>query len=555
MNEAGTDTAISLQRSYWPAQTDWPLLDLSLGDALRRAAQLAPDRDALVEATPQGEPARRWTYRELLDWSERTARALLKEFQPGERIAVCAPNIVEWIPLLYGCALSGIVLVTINPACKAREVRYILEKSGAAGLFAISEFRGNECLATVQGLRGELPELRRIIEMKDFDAFVDMAHADTLLPAVKPLDPCLTLFTSGTTGQPKGVVLHHKGVLNMAYVTHHRGGLKDGGVFVSPMPMFYIGGLAHAGVGAVAHSATHVVVPHWDPELYMRLVERERGSYSLLVPTMIEAVLTHPARKNYNLSSLTSLISGASVVEGQLIRRIHAELGSTLCNVYGQTEMHGVSITTQRDDPLELQTSTIGQPIPHMDVMIADPETAEAVPIGEEGEIWVRSFQNMLGYFGQPEETAKTLRPDGWLRSGDLARMDTQGYVTITGRIKEMIIRGGENVYPREVETVLLEHPQVAAVAVIGIPDPYWGEQVAAIVIPEGDAALDPETLREFARANLMSYKVPSLWGAVREFPITDTGKLRKFKLCEDAISGAITLTETKSIRSVQCQA
>ncbi|WP_324739991.1 AMP-binding protein [Tsuneonella sp. CC-YZS046] len=552
MNEAGAETMIPLQRSYWPARTDWPLLDWSLGDALRDAAGAVPDRDALVEATPQGDPARRWTYAELLEWSERTARALLREFEPGERVAVCAPNIVEWIPLLYGCSLAGIVLVTINPACKTREVRHILEKSGAVGLFVVRRFRENPCLDTVIRMREDLPHLRAIIPMEEFDAFVARGADGTALPPVAPLDPCLTLFTSGTTGQPKGVVLHHKGVLNMAHMTHHRGGLQDGGVFVSPMPMFYIGGLGHSGIGAVAHRATHVVVPHWEPELYMRLVERERGTYSLLVPTMIEAILAHPKRKEYDLSSLTNLISGASVVEGQLVMRIKGELGATICNVYGQTEMHGVSISTQRDDALERQTATIGQPIPHMDVMIADPESGEAVPLGEEGEIWVRGFQNMLGYFGQPEETARTLRPDGWLRSGDLARMDGEGYVTITGRIKEMIIRGGENVYPREVEAVLSEHPAVSAVAVIGIPDPYWGEQVAAIVIPADGASPDPAELREFARQNLMSYKAPSLWGFVSEFPVTDTGKLRKFKLCEDAVSGRIALTETKSIHKIE---
>ena len=549
MRDAEPENSSPLTVSHWPAVSDWSLLDLSLGEALRVAARTVPDRLALVEATEQGEPARRWTYAELFDWSERTAQALLTRFSPGDRVAVCAPNIVEWIPLLYGCALAGIVLVTINPAAKPREIRLVLGKSGAAGLFVIRTYRGNDCLGMAHALSQELPGLHTIVPIDEFAAFVDSGPRDTDLPPVDPLDPTLTLFTSGTTGEPKGVVLHHKGLLNMAHMTHARGGLEDGGVFVSPMPMFYIGGLGHAGIGAVAHMATHVVVPHWDPELFMRLVEREKGTYSLLVPTMIEAVLAHPARGNYNLSSLTSLISGASVVESQLIRRIWAELGSTICNVYGQTEMHGVTICTQRSDNLEQQTSTIGRPLAHMEVIIADPETGEALPNGEEGEIWVRSYQSMLGYFGQPEDTAKTLRGDGWLRSGDLARMDEQGYVSITGRIKEMIIRGGENIYPREVESVLLEHPAVAAVAVIGIPHPYWGEQVCAIIVPEAGSAPEPKELREFAREAMMGFKVPSLWGFVEAFPFTDTGKLRKFKLAEDVGSGTIAVIEISSAR------
>ncbi|MCB2050414.1 MAG: AMP-binding protein, partial [Novosphingobium sp.] len=471
--------------SSWPATRDWPLLDMTLGDLLRHAADTVPDRTALVEVLDTGDTGRRWTYAELLSWSEATARALLGKFKPGERVAVCANNVAEWVPLLYGSAMAGLVLVTVNPACRPRELRFILEKSRAAGLFIIPRFRGTDCLATARDLQDELPELREIVALNEFDAFLADQPADCAMPPVAPLDPCLTLFTSGTTGQPKGAVLHHKGVLNMARMTHSRGGLEDGGVFVSPMPLFYIGGLGHVGIGAVAFRATHVIVPQWEPELFMRTVEREGGSYSLLVPTMIEALLAHPSREQYDLKSLTSLISGASLVEAQLIRRVHTELGATLVNVYGQTEMHGVCITTLRDDPLDKVTSTIGRPIPHFDIKIANPETGEPLAVGEEGEIWVRSFQNMLGYFGQPEETARTITSDGWLRSGDLARMDAQGYVTITGRIKEMIIRGGENIYPREVEEVLLGHPDVDAVAVVGVPDPFYGEKVVAVVIPK----------------------------------------------------------------------
>jgi fatty-acyl-CoA synthase len=292
----------------------------------------------------------------------------------------------------------------------------------------------------------------------------------------------------------------------------------------------------------VMHRATHVVVPHFEPELLMSIIEREKGAYSLLVPTMIEAVLAHPARADYDIRSLVHIISGASVVEAQLIRRTNAELGCTLCNVYGQTEMEGVVTSTHRDDAEADVTGTIGQPLAHFEVKIADPESGDVVPIDQPGEIWVRGPQVMLGYFGMAEETAKTLRPDGWLLSGDLATMDARGFITITGRIKELIIRGGENVYPREVENLLLEHPGVGAVAVVGLPHAFWGEEIAAVIVAQSaEAPPEPEELHAFVRQNLAAYKTPTQWFFVDVFPFTDTGKLQKYKLVDAIKQGTLT--------------
>jgi fatty-acyl-CoA synthase len=529
-----------LTTSYWPADHSRPLLRRTLGQILGDCAAAEPDRHALVEYLHDGTRGRQWTYAELLADSEKVAAGLLSRFQPGDRIAVCATNIPEWMLLLYGAAMAGMVLVTVNPACKARELRHILGQSGAVGLFSIDNYRGTDCIAVVEALRDDLPTLREIIRFADFEAFVGAAET-VPLPVVDALDPCLILFTSGTTGLQKGVVFHHLGVSNMAWLTHERGGLRDGGVFVSPMPLFYIGGLGHVGVGAVVHRATHVVVPHWDAGLFMEIVERERGTYSLLVPTMIEAVLAHPSRDTHDLTSLTSLISGASVVEANLIRRVHAELKCTLCNVYGQTEMQGVVTSTHRDDDEADVTGTIGQPIAHFEVKIADPDTGDIRPIAAEGEIWVRGPQVMIGYFGQEVETSRTLHRDGWLRSGDLAAMDERGFVKITGRIKDMIIRGGENVYPREVEAVLLEHPQVASAAVVGVPDAYWGELIGAIIIPRSNES-KPGTaeLQAFCRSQLAHFKAPTLWYFAKEFPFTETGKLQKFKLVEAIRDGTL---------------
>jgi len=532
----------TLVDSHWDADRSVDLHDVTLGEALRMATATVPDRLALIEGTEQG--GRRWTYRELLRDAERYARALATRFQPGERVVFLADNIPEWVPMLYGAALAGLVLVTANPAFKTRELQAVLDRAEAAGLFLIDGYRGHDWLAAVESIRPRLDGLREVVRIAAIEEFLADTPDDVSLPTVDPLDPCIIMFTSGTTGQQKGVMFHHKGVSNMAYLTHARCGLADGGVWVNPMPMFYIGGLGHVGIGAVMHRATHVLASHWDAELFMRLVAREGGSYSLLVPTMVEAVLAHPARGRYDLSTLRNFTSGASVVEGQLIERIRDQLGATICNIYGASEMQGVVTATHPDDAAADLTGTIGQPIPHVEVRIVDPETRRTRPLGVEGEIWVRGYQTMLGYFGMPEETAQTMTGDGWLRSGDLGTMDHRGFVRISGRIKEMIIRGGQNVYPREVENLLLEHPGVADVAVIGVPDPYWGEQVAAVVVGVHPDAPPPiEALYTFLRENLAAFKAPSVWYVLPALPRTDTGKVQKFKLVDAARSGAMTAT------------
>jgi fatty-acyl-CoA synthase len=530
-----------LSRSYWPADTSRPLLEWTLGDALRAAAAVAPERWALVEGRADPSRSRRWTYAQLLSRSERVATALLEKFRPGERVGFWAANEPEWMLAFYGCALAGIVMVTVNPAYKAAEMRHVLGKSEAAGLFAMDAYRGYDALAAIDSVRGALPHLREVIRIADFDAVVDSARGDTPLPRVAPLDPCVIMFTSGTTGEQKGAIFHHKGVINMSLFTQERGGLAVGGVFVNPMPMFHIGALGHAGVGAVMRCATHVLAAEWDARLFMSLVARERGQYSLLVPTMIEAMLAHPERDAFDLSTLKNLVSGASVVEASLIRRAHAELGCTICNIFGQTEMQGVVTGVHRDDDERDQAETIGQPMPHVEVRIADPLTGAIMPLAEPGEIQVRGYQTMIGYFNQPEETARTLLPDGWLRSGDLGSMDSRGFLKITARIKDMIIRGGENIYPREIENLLLEHPGVAMAAVVGVPDAYWGEQVAAAILPKSrEAPPLPSELHEYCRSHLAAYKTPRIWYFVDSFPFTETGKLQKFKLVREITDGRL---------------
>jgi fatty-acyl-CoA synthase len=546
MNKPDHYRAIRLSQSYWPADHSRALLDWTLGDALRDAAAAVPDRVALIEGTPDSRSRRRWTFSQLLVDAEQLAAALLDRFEPGERVAVWAANIPEWELLLYACGLAGIVLVTVNPAFKARELHYVLENSGASCLFAMDEYRGHDTFATATALRPRLPALRELISFSRFDEFKRSASMRARLPAVAPLDPCIIMFTSGTTGAQKGVAMHHKGIVNVTNFTQERGGLAVGGVFVNPMPMFHIGALGHAAVGALMRHATHVLAPGWDPAGFMELVASERGTYSLLVPTMIESVLASDQRHHYDLTTLRHIVSGAAMVEASLIKRTWAELGSTISNIYGQTEMQGVICAVHPDDAAADQAETIGQPMPQVEVKIGDPESGDVLPIGSQGEICVRGYQTMIGYFNMPEATAQTLEADGWLHSGDLGSMDERGFLKITGRIRELIKRGGESVYPREVENLLLEHPKIAGAAVIGIPDRHWGEQVGAVIIAKSAAdSPSPAELHDFCRIHLASYKTPRLWGFVAAFPITETGKLQKFKLLEAVARGELMLQTT----------
>jgi len=541
-SSASTQEAVGptrLKQSYWPAHNSPPLIDWTLGQALREAAREVPDRVALVDGTLDPAMRRRWTFAELLRDAERTAAALLTRFRPGERVAMWAPNMPEWVLLLYGSAIAGVVLVTVNPSYKARELEYVLSKSRAAGLFVADEYRGHKMLETAASVRANLPGLREIMALSGFEQFLQAGVVPAAFPEVRPLDPCIIMFTSGTTGAQKGVVFHHKGTINVNEFTQERGGLASGGVFVNPMPMFHNGALGHAGVGAVIRRATHVLAREWNPGLFLDLVEREGGTFSLLVPTMIEAILTLPDLQKYDLRTFRNIISGAAVVESSLIRRTQSLLGSTICNVYGQTEMQGVVCSVKPDDSPGDKTETIGRALPHAEIKIGDLASGEILPLGMQGEICVRGYQTMIGYFDMPEETAKTLKADGWLHSGDLGSMDDRGFVRITGRIKDMLIRGGENIYPREIENLLLEHPQVARVAVVGVPDPYWGEQVGAVIISKSpDQPPSTAELHDFCRANLAAYKTPKFWYFVQEFPWTETGKLQKFRLVQAIKSG-----------------
>lgn len=529
-----------LLESYWPADTSEDLLDVTLGGLLRSVAATHPDRIALVEGTPDPAARRRWTYAQFLAEAEQMARALLGCFRPGERVAVYAPNCAEWMILQHGMSLAGLLLVPLNPAYKADEVAVILRGCEATGIFHAATYRDNDLAAIVEHL--SLPHLRDKICLEDLPAFLATGDPETVLPDVSPEDVLQVQYTSGTTGSPKGALLHHRGVINTARYVALRAGFPEGGVWLNAMPMFHIAGSAVTSMGCLALAGTYVLAPAFDPASTLELVESERANVMLVVPTMILALLDHPDGATRDLTSLCTILSGAAAVPAALVTRTKAAWNCEFTILFGQTEINGVVCQTRLSDSLVDQTETLGQPLPNAEVKIADPETGEIRPIGEVGEICVRGYQNMQGYFGMDEATAATLRADGWLHTGDLGLMDERGFIRIAGRLKDMIIRGGMNLFPREIEDVLAQAPGVAQVAVIGVPDERWGEVVAAVVIAaDPTSPPSPEALNTYCRSNLSSHKSPRYYFFVDAFPLTPTGKIQKFRLMEMAAAGEMT--------------
>ena len=501
---------------------------------MRKIASEVPDRIALVEGVADPSKRRRWTYRQLVDQSEKAARGLLNHFKPGDRVAFLAPDTPEWVILQHAVSFAGLILVPINPAYTARELEFVLKSSEASGLVFAETSRGKDLRALVEEVRPRLPHLIKVISMADFDSLLASADPARELPRVTPDQTIQIQYTSGTTGFPKGACLHHRGVVNTSRYIALRADFPDGGVWVNAMPMFHIAGDIVSEIGAFARRGTFVLMSEFNPGLMLELIEAERCEASLLVPTMILAILDHPDRAKRDCSSLRTIVSGAANVPAALVRRVHETLRSNVCIIFGQTESNGPITITAPTDLIEDQTGTVGRPLAHVAVKIVEPASEVIVPIETVGEIWVRGYQTMTGYYGQPEASLATIRPDGWLRTGDLGTMDARGYLKITGRLKDMIIRGGMNLYPKEIEDVLFDHPSVSQIAVVGIPDEKWGEIVAAVVMsknPEKPPTADE--LYAYCRANLSPQKAPERWFFVRQYPLTSTGKIQKNVLLE----------------------
>ncbi len=528
---------ITLTESYFPAQGGPDPAPVTIGDMLRASAARAPDQPALKELGYDGAILRTWTYAQLLADSEKLARALASRHAEGARVAAYANNIPEWVLLELACGLAGVTLVTVNPAYQKRELKYVLEQSRSEAIYYVAEFRGNPMQAIADAVCDEIPAIRHRILLTDLAALYAGADRGELRSPT-PDDPVQIQYTSGTTGFPKGALLHHNGLVRNGIDTMVRAGLKPGDTFVHHMPLFHTTGCAVLVLGGLGTCATMLLAPMFDPAMVVRVIAREKAAFVLGVPTMLVALIETVEKSGADVSATRRLMSGGAMVPPELCRKARAVFGGPIQIVYGQTETSPVLTQTWYDDTEEDLTQTIGQPAPHTEVSIRHPATNAVVPIGEQGEICTRGYQVMLGYNDNPEATAKTIDAEGWLHTGDLGRMDTRGYLKITGRVKEMIIRGGENLFPAEIENTLLEHPAIAEIAVVGVPDEKWGEQVACFMRCSGGDSPSPAELKAFIRERLSAQKTPAYWIWVDSWPLTGSGKIQKFKLAEAFVAG-----------------
>lgn len=523
---------VNLTESYFPARVESSIEAVTIGDMLRAQAAAYGEQSALQELTYEGDIARTWSYADLFADAEKLARALASRHQKGARVAVYANNIPEWVILEFACGLAGVTLVTVNPAYQKRELKFVLEQSRAEAIYYVEEFRGNPMKEIADAACDGVPAIKHRIVMTDHEAFYD-GHDRGELPDVKPDDVAQIQYTSGTTGFPKGALLHHHGLVQNGIDTMGRAGVCAGDCFIHNMPLFHTTGCAILVLGGLGVGSTMLLAPMFDPEMIVRVIERERTRFILGVPTMIVALIDEVQKSKRDVSSVERMMSGGAMVAPDLVRNAEAVFGSMIQIVYGQTESSPVITQAWREDSLEDLTETIGQPLPHVEVSIRDPQTNEVTPINQQGEICTRGYLIMTGYNDNPEATAAAIDDEGWLHTGDLGRMDERGYVKITGRVKEMIIRGGENLFPAEIENAMLEHDEIAEVAVVGVPDEKWGEQVACFIRMSGSARPDAVTLKAFIRERLSPQKTPAFWIYVDDWPLTGSGKIQKFKLRE----------------------
>jgi fatty-acyl-CoA synthase len=573
--------------SYWQADTDViDLLDTTLGDLLDSRADEIPAQEAVVYSCyPEFKGALdiRWTYAEYRALVDATAKGLIAlGLKKGEHIGVWAANLPEWALLEFAAAKAGLVLVTINPVYRAAELEYVLKQGDVAALFFMAQVRDHNCLATVRSMvtpgakNGEvtseqLPALRYVclmgatppglLDQQEWrpTTFREMVAGGASISAeglrerqasVKPHDPTLILYTSGTTGFPKGAMLTHHSVINNLRMALHRSGdaVQPGARYCLPLPFFHIAGAGIAVGAVVGKLALHPLVA-FDPLKTLQIVKTEGCALIFAVPTMLIAMLQHPEFEANRPTTLKVVTSGGAPVPVALMEQVKERMNADVAIVFGQTESNGGLTFTLPDDSFERKSATVGVPYPHVDVKIIHPATGEVMPIGEQGELCCRGFLVMAGYYNMPQKTAEAIDSEGWLHTGDLATMDAEGYVNIVGRLKEMVIRGGENIFPREIEEWLLRHPKVADAAVLGVPDTFFGEELLAVVLPKEGAEISEQELRDFLRERISHQKVPRYFKFVQSYPMTASGKVQKFVLREQAIKelGLESAAKTKT--------
>jgi fatty-acyl-CoA synthase len=521
-----------------------PLLEETIGANLDRAVARWPDRDALVSCAEDV----RLSWHEFGAAVEKVARALLGGgVQTADRVGIWSPNRHEWTLVQYATAKLGVILVNLNPAYRTSELEYALRQSGCRMLIAAESFKSSDYRAMVGEVRGGLDALERIVFLggDEWEAFlaegdgVDPEQVDRIGAGLDPMDPVNIQYTSGTTGFPKGATLTHRNILNNGYFVGEYCRFSEQDRLCIPVPFYHCFGMVMGNLGCTSHGTTMVIpAPGFDPAATLAACAQERCTGLYGVPTMFIAMLDDPGFDDYDLSSLRTGIMAGSPCPVEVMKRVMELMHMREVSIaYGMTETSPVSTQTAPDDPVEKRVGSVGRVHPWVEVKVIDPGTGETVQRGETaGELCTRGYSVMRGYWEDPERTAEAIGSERWMHTGDLATMDEDGYVAIVGRIKDLVIRGGENVYPREVEEFLYGHPEIADVQVIGVPDERYGEELMACVILREGAEVDEDGVREFCRGRIAHFKVPRYVRFVDSFPMTVTGKVQKFKMREEAM-------------------
>jgi fatty-acyl-CoA synthase len=530
--------------SYVSGTSEKPLLGDTIGDNLDRTVAAFGDREALVEHST----GRRWTYTQFADEVNAVALGLVDlGVGKGDRVGIWAPNCAEWTFTQYATAKIGAILVNINPAYRVHELKYVLNQAGIRTLVAAPSFKTSDYAAMIDEVRGECPDLQDVllIGREEWHSLVAIgrggshAHLVEMQAELSADDPINIQYTSGTTGFPKGATLSHHNILNNGFFVGEMCTYTEQDRIAIVPPLYHCFGMVMGNLAATSHGACMVYPgPGFEPKVTLEAVAAERCTSLYGVPTMFIAELAEAGFESYDLSSLRTGITAGSPCPVEVMKQVIERMGMAEVTIaYGMTETSPVSTQTRKDDTLDRRVSTVGRVLPHLEVKVVDPETGLTVPRGTPGELCTRGYSVMLGYWEQPDKTAEAIDKARWMHTGDLAVMDDEGYLNITGRIKDMVIRGGENVYPREIEEFLYTHPDILDAQVIGVPDEKYGEELMAWVrMKDGAAPLTEDAVREFCTGKLAHYKIPRYVRVVDEFPMTVTGKIRKVEMREVSV-------------------
>lgn len=530
-----------VRESLWPKDESVPLIDHTVGSLLTERAARHPDRLALIGTAHGTGSPRRLTYGELHAEAAQVARALLRLARPGEFVALWAPNVVEWPIVQYGAALAGVTLVALNPVLRPHELAYAMNHSESVLLIHAERSRDYDLAAAVASVRDECPKLRHVVSLSTWDSWLASGDRREELPDPDPDSPVMLQYTSGTTGKPKGVLLRHRSLVNVAKLTLEAAEAEPGSVAVNPLPMFHTAACVIGTLGPLWLGGCEVLIERFEPAAMLDVLRAERADVLFYVPTVLGALLETARGSAEPPPRLRTIMGGAANVPRAMIEAAERVFGAAVHNLFGQTELAPVLSMTRRGDSHDDLVGTVGRPIPQVDCKIVDPDTGETRPLGVAGEICARGYQQLVEYLHDPQATARTVDTEGWVHTGDLGSMDERGMITLTGRLKDLIIRGGENIAPAEIESWLAEHETVLEAAVIAVPDEKWGETVGAVIRlrSEPRPGLRDE-LEAHCRDRLAPYKVPQHWLFTGELPVTPTGKVQKFKLVDAAAHGRL---------------